>query len=162
MRRVFSLAVAGAFALLFSASAEAQVITFTASLSGGNEVPVVAATAAGGVATVTLDTVADTVSWVVDVFNLPSGATQGHSHVGAHEVSGPVVINFTVPAGISNDFRITGTARASDLVLRQPQGIGSWEDFEQAMVLEQAYVNIHSQVNPGGEVRGQLRRVTGF
>ena len=101
-------------------------------------------------------------SWVVDVFNLPTGATQGHIHVGPPEASGPVVINFVVPAGISNDFRITGTARASDLVLRQAQGIGSWEDFEQAALLNLLYVNVHTSANPGGEVRGQLIRVTQF
>ena len=162
MGRVFSFAVAGAFALLFSASAEAQVYTFTATLTGGNEVPVVPATGAGGTAVVTLDATADTVSWVVDVFNLPSGATQGHIHVGPPEAAGPVVINFVVPAGISNDFRITGTARASELVLRQPQGIGAWDDFEQAALLNLLYVNIHTTVNPGGEIRGQLIRQTSF
>jgi hypothetical protein len=162
MRRVLSLTIAGLFVLVAAAQAQAQVVTFTATLTGGNEVPPVPATGAGGAATVTLDMGADTVSWVVDVYNLPTGATQGHIHVGAPEVAGPVVINFTVPAGISNDFRISGTARASDLVLRAAQGIGSWEDFEQAMNLGLTYVNVHTQANGGGEVRGQLTRVNQF
>ena len=156
MRRFLSLAIAGAFTLLFSAQAQAQVLTFTANLSGSNEAPVVPATGAGGTATVTLDMTADTVSWVVDVFNLPTGNTAAHIHVGGPGVSGPVVINFTVSAGISNDFRISGTARASDLVARAAQGVNSWDDLEQAMVLGQTYVNVHTQANPGGEIRGQL------
>jgi hypothetical protein len=40
---------------------------------------------------------------------------------------------------------------------RPDQGIRSVDDFIQAMVGGQVYVNIHSAVNPGGEIRGQLR-----
>ena len=158
MRRALTLAIAGLFVLLVSAQAQAQVITFTAQLSGSNEAPPVAATGSGGTATVTLDTVADTVTWVVDVFNLPTGVTAAHIHAGGPGVAGPVIINFTVVQTVSNDFRITGTARASDLVPRAAQGVNSWEDLEQAMAAGQTYVNVHSQANPGGEIRGQLVR----
>jgi hypothetical protein len=156
MRRALTLAIAGLFALLVSAQAQAQVLTFTAQLSGSNEAPPVAATGSGGTATVTLDTVADTVTWVVDVFNFPTGVTAAHIHAGGPGVAGPVIINFTVVPTVSNDFRITGTARASDLVARPAQGVNSWEDLEQAMAAGQTYVNVHSQANPGGEIRGQL------
>ena len=156
MRRVLSLVIAGAFTLLFSAQAQAQTLTFTATLSGSNEAPPVAATGAGGFATVTLNLTAQTLSWVVDVFNLPSGVTAGHIHAGGVGVAGPVVVNFTVPTNASNDFRITGSARPTDVVARQPQGVNTWEDLVQAMMTGHTYVNVHSQVNPGGEVRGQL------
>jgi hypothetical protein len=156
MRRVLSLVIAGAFTLLFSAQAQAQTLTFTATLSGSNEAPPVAATGAGGFATVTLDLTAQTLSWVVDVFNLPSGVTAGHIHAGGVGVAGPVVVNFTVPTSASNDFRITGSARPADVVARQPQGVNTWEDLVQAMMTGHTYVNVHSQVNPGGEIRGQL------
>jgi hypothetical protein len=66
------------------------------------------------------------------------------------------VINFTVVTNISNDFAITGTATPSNLTARQPQGINSWEDFVQALLLGNIYVNVHSAVNPGGEIRAQL------
>lgn len=156
MRRVLSLAMAGAFTLLFSAQANAQTMTLTATLSGSNEAPAVAATGSGGTATVVFDLAADTVTWTIDVYNLPTGVTAGHIHAGGPGVAGPVVVNFTVSAGQSNDFRISGTARASDLVARAAQGINSWDDLEQAAMLGQLYVNVHSQANPGGEVRGQL------
>ena len=155
MRRVLSLAIA-AMTLLFAAQAQAQTVTFTASLSGSNETPPVAATGAGGSATVTLDVGAQTVSWVIDVFNFPSGVTAGHIHVGGPGVAGPTLINFAVPTPASNDFRVAGTARAADLLPRAAQGINSWEDLVQSMLTGQTYVNIHSQVNPGGEIRGQL------
>ena len=57
---------------------------------------------------------------------------------------------------ISNDFSLNGTASPSALRVRAEQGIRTWEDFIQALVGGQVYVNIHSAVNPGGETRGQL------
>ena len=33
---------------------------------------------------------------------------------------------------------------------------GSWDDFIQALTLGQVYANVHSAVNPGGEIRGQV------
>jgi hypothetical protein len=156
MRRVLSLAGAAVLALLIgSASAEAQVRNFTALLSGANEVPGIPS-GAGGTATVSLNTATQTVTYRVDVFNMPSGTTQAHFHAAGPGVAGPVVVNFTVVQNISNDFAITGTATASDLVPRPAQGIGSWDDFVQALTLGQIYVNVHSQVNPGGEIRGQV------
>jgi CHRD domain len=156
MRRLLSLAGAAALALLLgTASAEAQVMNFTALLSGANETPGIAS-GAGGTATVTLNTATRTVTYKVDVYNLPSGATAAHFHAGGPGVPGPVVVNFTVPAGISNDFSFSGTATAADLVVRGDQGIRSWDDFIQALTLGQVYVNVHSSVNTGGEVRGQV------
>lgn len=156
MRRFLSLAIASTFTLLFSAQAFAQTLTFTAALSGSNETPPVAATGAGGLATITLNLTAQTLDWVVDVFNFPSGVTAGHIHAGGAGVSGPVVVNFTVPSPASNDFRFTGTAGPANVVARPAQGVNSWEDLVQAILTGHAYVNVHSQANPGGEIRGQL------
>lgn len=157
MRRVLSLTIAGLFTLAFSAAAQAQ--TFTATLHGGNENPGVV-TGSAGTATVTLNTATNTITYRVEVYNMPVGTTASHIHVGAQGVNGPVVINLTVPAGgISNDFALTGTATTTDLVARAAQGINSWEDFVQALMLGNMYVNVHSTANPGGEIRGQLIRV---
>ena len=69
---------------------------------------------------------------------MPVGTTASHIHAGAVGVGGPVIINFTVPAGgISNDFGLSGTFGCSDVTVRAPQGINSCEDFEQALLLEQ-------------------------
>jgi CHRD domain len=156
MRRLLSLAGAAALALLMgTASAEAQIMNFTATLSGANETPAIAS-GAGGTATVQLNTATRVVTYRVDVYNMPSGTTAAHFHAGGPGVAGPVVVNFTVVNGISNDFTISGTASASDLVPRGEQGIRSWDDFIQALTLGQVYVNVHSAVNGGGEVRGQV------
>ena len=154
MRRFF-LALAGLFVLATATQAQAQTMTFTAALHGGNEVPGVL-TGAVGTGTATLDLAAKTVTYRIDVYNMPVGTTASHFHVGAPGVAGPVVVNFTVVAGISNDFAISGTASATDLVARGAQGINSWEDFLQALMLGNVYMNVHSTNNPGGEIRGQV------
>ena len=96
----------------------------------------------------------------VDVYNLPVAATASHIHAGAVGAGGPVIINFTVPGAnaISNDFGFSGTFGCSDVTARPAQGINSCEDFEQALLLNNTYVNVHSTANPGGEIRGQLIR----
>jgi hypothetical protein len=159
MRRVLSLAIAGLFVLLVSAvQAQAQTITFNAPLHGGNEVPGVV-TGSAGTAVVTWNPTTKAGTYRVDVFNMPVGTTASHIHTGAPGVAGPVVVNFAVPAGgISNDYALVGTFGCSDVVVRAAQGINSCDDFEQALLLGNMYVNVHSTANPGGEIRGQLAR----
>ena len=158
MRRFLSLAIAGALTLLFSAQAQAQTLTFTAALDGGNENPAVS-TGSAGTAVVTWNTATKAGTYRVEVYNMPVGTTASHIHAGAAEANGPVIVNFTVPAGgISNDFALTGTFTCTDVVPRAPQGINSCEDFEQALMLGNTYANVHSTANPGGEIRGQLVR----
>ena len=158
MRRALSLAIAGLFVLLVSAQAQAQTVNFTATLSGGSENPGVV-TGSVGTATVSLNAATQVVTYRIDVYNMPVGTTASHFHVGAVGVNGPVVVNFTVAAGISNDFVISGTASATDLTARAAQGINSWDDFVQALLLGNIYINVHSSNNPGGEIRGQVLRV---
>lgn len=158
MRRL-SLAIAGLFILVASSQAQAQVLTFTASLHGGNEVPVVV-TGSAGTATVTWNTTTKTGTYSVTVYNMPVATTQGHIHVGAQGAGGPVVVNFVIPGvgAISNDYAFSNTFGCSDVVNRPAQGINSCEDFEQALLLNNTYANVHSTANPGGEIRGQLTR----
>jgi hypothetical protein len=158
MQRVLTLAMAGVFALLVSTQAQAQTLNFRADLSGGNEVPGVV-TGSAGVATISLNQATGVVTYRIEVYNMPVGTTASHFHVGAAGVSGPVVVNFTVAANISNDYAISGTASATDLTPRAAQGINSWEDFLQALMLGNIYVNVHSTNNAGGEIRGQVLRV---
>jgi len=158
MRRL-SLAIAGLFILAAASQAQAQTITFTAQLHGGNEVPVVV-TGSAGTATVTWNTVTKTGTYDVKVYNMPVATTASHIHAGAVGAGGPVVVNFVVPGvgAISNDYGFSGTFGCSDVVPRAPQGINSCEDFEQALLLNNTYANVHSTANPGGEIRGQLIR----
>jgi CHRD domain len=146
---------AGVIALMAGA-ASAQTFTLTAQLNGANETPAALNTGAFGSATVTVDMNARTVTYKVDVFNLPSGVTASHIHVGAAGTGGPVVVNFAPPVPASNDFGFSGTVKDTEFVLRPDQGIRSADDMFQAILGGNAYVNVHSSVNPGGEIRGQL------
>jgi len=139
-------------------AAQAQTIRLTATLSGSNETPAVL-TGAFGNASVTLDTATQTLSWSIDVYNLPSGITNAHFHVGGPGIAGPTVVNIGFAGGQSNDFTLSGTATAANLTVRGDQGIRSWDDFMQALQGGQIYINVHSAVNGGGEIRGQVIRV---
>ena len=159
MRRVVLMAMAAVFVGTVG-TAEAQIIRLAATLSGNQETPAPGVlTGAFGTATVTVDLGTQTVTWSIDVFNMPSGTNNAHFHVGGPGVAGPTVVNIAFPPGISNDFNLSGSATATNLLVRADQGIRSWEDFLQALVGGQTYLNIHSAVNPGGEIRGQVLRV---
>jgi hypothetical protein len=161
MRRVMRMVIAAMFVLGTVGPAQAQVIRFTANLSGNQETPAPVLTGAFGTATVTLDLGTQTVTWNIDVFNMPSGTNNAHFHVGGPGLGGPTVVNIAFPPAISNDFNLSGSANASStaFTVRPEQGIRSWEDFMQSLLGGQMYLNVHSQVNGGGEIRGQVIRV---
>jgi CHRD domain-containing protein len=157
MRRVVMMMAAVLFVGTVG-TAQAQTVRLAATLTGGNETPIVL-TGAFANATVTVDLGTQTVSWSIDVFNMPSGTNNAHFHVGAPGIAGPTVVNVAFPAGISNDYNLSGSATAANLLPRTDQGIRSWDDFLQALLGGQTYLNVHSAVNPGGEIRGQVLRV---
>jgi hypothetical protein len=148
-----------AILLATAGTARAQSYTLTATLTGGGEATQTANginTGAFGDATVVVDMTARTVTYTVRVFNLPSGVTASHIHVGASQTAGPVVVNFAPPTTASNDFGFSGTVKDTEFVLRPDAGIRTADDMFQAILGGNAYVNVHSQANPAGEIRGQL------
>jgi hypothetical protein len=158
MRRTFlyglatALLVAGATT---TPQAQGGTQTLRAVLTGGSEAPTAVNTGAHGIATITINRGTGEVTWVIDVFNYPSGLTASHIHVGSPGTAGPVIIDFAPTAiGVSGPFRIEGSTRT--FVARPAQGIRSMEEAMMAIAAGNAYVNVHSQANPGGEIRGQL------
>lgn len=142
---------------LAAAPAAAQSFTLTANLAGSSETPAPGLnTGAFGDAIVIVDLTARTVTYTVRVFNFPSGVTVSHIHIGAAGTAGPVVINFAPPVTASNDFGFTGTVKDTEFSLQPNLGIRSADDMFQAILGGNSYVNVHSAVNPGGEIRGQL------
>ena len=117
--------VAAALVGFAAAPASAQTFTLTANLTGANEPPIPGFnTGAFGDATVVVDMTARTVTYTVTVFNLPSGVTASHIHVGAAGTAGPVVVNFAPPLTASNDFAFSGTVKDTEFVLRRPRRSG--------------------------------------
>ena len=108
-----SLIAAAALLLGVSAQAQAQTVRLTAMLSGGDEAPTPLLSGATGTGEVFVNLATKEVTYKVQVFNLPSGATAGHFHVGSAGVAGPVVVDIAPPRDISNDFTLSGTATAA-------------------------------------------------
>jgi len=151
------VAVSAAAVLLTAASASAQEIRMTATLSPGEETPAPGLlSGAVGAAEVLVDVANRELSVTVRVFNLPTASTAGHIHVGPRGIAGPIVLDFPNVPGRVNDFVLT--FRLSQTALRPNPGLGinTMEDAIQSIVGGNAYVNIHSTTNPGGEIRGQL------
>lgn len=125
-----------ALGTLFAAPAWAEMKTFNADLTGASEVPAVD-TQATGTAEVTVDTEAKTVAWKITTEGLSGEPTAAHIH-------GPAA------AG-------ENAAPAIDLSAALAEGSGEIAD-EQIADLEAGnyYVNVHTEANPDGEIRGQL------
>jgi hypothetical protein len=109
-------------------------------MSGAQEVPAVATSAAGTAAT-TVDLVAGTVSIHVHATGVDD-ATLAHIHRAPRGVSGPAIVPLAKDA----------------------EDAGHWLAEDQAVTAEQLqdflgglwYANVHTPANPDGEIRGQI------
>ena len=103
---------------------------------------------------------------------LQGDVRQSHIHVGQRSVNGGIVIwlcqtSFNQgPAGTQTcpqSGTIRGTIRASDVVAitgaNAPQQISAGELAEVLAAIRAgvAYANVHTNLSPGGEIRGQIR-----
>lgn len=143
--------------LALAPSASAQVVNMVATLNGSEEVPGIL-TGALGSAEVGVDTAAREIAVTLRVFNLPSPATQAHIHVGGPGLAGPVVLDFPATiVGQTGDFTMVFRLGLAAFRARPANGINTLDDVIQAIVGGNAYVNVHTQANPGGEIRGLLK-----
>ena len=80
-----------------------------------------------------------------------------HIHLGGPGVSGPVAIGIPdLPVGTSGAFGQTFTMRGTDLIPRPAQGVRNFHELAYACAAGNCYLNYHTPVNPGGEIRIQL------
>jgi len=126
---------------------------FTATLTGAAERPPVTTTATG-TSTVTINDANSTITFNVSVTNLLS-PTMAHIHVGSTSQDNPVFalsLLATAPAtGLFTGVLAAGTAAGSSVV-----GGETFATLAAAIRSGNAYVNVHTVANPGGELRGQL------
>lgn len=131
------LITAGALVLFGSASlCSAQAVSYSATLSGANEVPANASVNKGATF-VSVDAATGVVTWNTTATVPAANVTGHHIHRGAAGTNGPVVINFS---GAYSGTVTATTALAAEIV-------GNPTNF---------YVNLHTAAFPGGEIRGQL------
>lgn len=125
-----------------SASADhlSSSLLFTAQLSGENEVPEVA-TSARGLATFTFDEKKSTMYFNVHLTGLSGPITGMHIHEAPEGENGPVIIHLTP---FLNGTRAKGAVRNISRA--------SFAKF----LTGDYYINVHTEENPGGEIRGQI------
>jgi hypothetical protein len=149
---VFTVALAsiGITTNNLTSSAFAQDQKFTATLSGQDEVPPTNSQATG-IAEFTV--MGDSVGYTVNASNM-QGVTAGHIHSGKQGENGPVVVTLFKNDSPSNEVSETGSITPDKL--EGPMAGKQLTDLASAMSNGDTYVNIHTEQNPNGEIRGQL------
>ena len=130
---------------------------FTTKLTGKEEVPP-KDTKASGTSEFNLSSDGNKMTYVVNVKDIDK-ATQAHIHSGKKGENGPVVVwlfNATTPTGPKSGMLSQGNFTSSDLV--GPLKGKQMSDLVKLINDGQAYVNVHTEANPMGEIRGQLSK----
>jgi hypothetical protein len=138
-------------------AAPSLVETFTATLSGANEVatPPVVSTGAGP-AVITY--VGGQLLFRVDV-NGTSSVTRAHIHgPAAAGVNAGIRVNFYEPPSGTTPLNFTNTATLANGVAGVPVGI-TMDSLLVLLRTGRAYVNVHTSTYPSGELRGQIAKV---
>ena len=143
LKSVAALASAAvlAGALLAAGAARAEIVHFGATLTGADEVPT--NTSAGhGELSAELETSQKVLVYRVTYTGLSGAATMAHFH-------GPAAPGANAPPMVAvhdASSPISGTAILTDAQIADLEA-GKW------------YFNVHSQAHPGGEIRGQVKRL---
>lgn len=169
MRRLSAVFLSALAALVLAGGALAAppaATNFVSPLTGDEEVPAVDTDATGN-AVYKLDEAAGELHFKLIVANIED-VTQAHIHCGAAGVNGPVVV-FLFPDAPPPDPGVTvngilaqGTRTNADVIPRPdspqcPGGVSNFDDVIAKMRGGDAYTNVHTVANPGGEIRGQIR-----
>ena len=130
---------------------------YVATLNAAGEVPPVTS---GGTGTADLTLSGGRVTYTVTYSGLTGSPTNSHIHVGAAGVAGSVVVQFVGFAGGGTSGSWSGSFGGSD-VRAGTNGsttiiAGDIDSLVDAMRSGNAYVNIHTGTNGGGEIRGQI------
>lgn len=150
------LLIAAALATGAAADGHYADSTFDASLTGGAEVPAVD-TSGSGYAVVEVAADGSSIDYRLYAEGLDD-ATMAHVHVGGADENGPVVVFLFGPEepGVTVDGLIAeGTITQEDLI--EAEGFdGTMDELIGLMEAGETYVNLHTEANPAGEIRGQL------
>lgn len=163
--------LAAALVALSANVAQASPITYTAVLSGLNEIPSVSTTGTGS-ATITYDPVTHLLELNIIFANLLSATTAAHIHCCSPQPANAGVAT-TTPTFEGFPLGVTSGTYVNTLDLRlassyNPQFVNNVASA--SLVVAEAlltaglgnnmsYLNIHTSGNPGGEIRGQIQAV---
>jgi hypothetical protein len=139
-----------------SMSAGPQAVTYTADLGGGNEIPPVS-TAAGGTLTLTVAADGSSVDYVLELTSIIS-PTVARLHEGKVGASGPTIFTVyggPVKSGLYSGTIARGSFTAADLV--GPLKGKTLDDLVGMIEAESVYLNVGTESNHTGEIRGQVQ-----
>jgi uncharacterized protein (TIGR03118 family) len=131
-------------------------------LTGANERPSASLSLGTGSFTAFLNQAMDTLTVIVSFQGLSGGTLAGGADIsiGGPNDTGPTVLTVgDFPAGLASG-QFTTTLTAANFTPDAADGINTFADAAQAMLDGKAYFNLHTTQNPGGEIRGQIGRIS--
>ncbi|HEY7214992.1 MAG TPA: CHRD domain-containing protein [Thermoanaerobaculia bacterium] len=153
--------------LAASVPAQAQGGTAVTRLRGFEEVPALS-NPSGGFFTATINEDGTEMTYELTYFNIEGNVTQAHLHFGQRSVNGGIMIFLCSnlgngPAGTqecpTKGGTISGTITAANVGSgAASQGVAAGELFSVLRGIRGGvvYANVHTDIFPGGELRGQL------
>jgi hypothetical protein len=141
-RRDIVVVACSAGLMVLTQAANAAAVSFKVDMSGAQQVPPVK-TGATGTADLTYDPSTRLLTWNVAYSGLSGPATMAHFHGPASEGKNapPVIWLSEKGAPVSNPIKGQATLTPEQA---QQMMAGDW------------YINVHTQANPNGEIRGQV------
>ena len=137
-------------------NAYATLAGFNVELSGNEEVPPVQTDATGS-AEFTAPHF-DNIGYSVNVSNIDK-VTAAHIHSGKIGENGPIVVTLFKTETPSIE-PINGNLASGNITnanLEGPMAGKTLMDLTKSMELGETYVNVHTEENPNGEIRGQIK-----
>ncbi len=155
MRQGMMLLLCAALAACGSSSNPNPGNQYTATLTFGQELPVPSVTSTGS-GTASLTDNGTSMSYTITVSGLTSAVTLSHIHVGGPtQASGKIIVTLTAP-GTSGTSTGSFTAPNQGAVDNNGNPVTTYAQVLNFIKTGNAYVNVHTSSNPGGEVRGQI------
>jgi hypothetical protein len=127
----------------------------TTELSGVNEVPPTDSSSTGSAEFDIIGT--DSIRYNVTASNIQN-VTAGHLHGGLEGENGPIIVTLFSYDTPMNQVSEPGTITAGNSSFQGATTTSQQQfmDFMNAMRTGQIYINIHTEQNPDGEIRGQI------
>jgi len=158
---------------LLTTATVAKAEQISALLTGYEETPAAVSTTGRGEFTATVAPDGEVINYTETYSGLQAPVTQSHIHVGQLGITGSVVIFLCQTAGSPDptglapqcpqEGTVSGVITAANVIAgsQAPQQLqaGDLAAVITAIRAGAAYANVHTQVSPGGEIRGQIRTI---
>jgi hypothetical protein len=139
---------------------------FETNLTGYEEAPVTFSTTGNGTFRAAISKSADEIRYQLTYSGLEGAVEQAHIHLGGKALANGISVFLCTnlgngPAGTQAcpaSGTVTGTIRPVDVIGPTAQGIapGEFAELVRAIRAGATYANVHTDLRPGGEIRGQL------